>query len=536
MRERLFYVALILCALPALGWSLPDIKGKTEPSREPYQPFVNSPTGVPASEQPTLTPAPFNDPKRVWTLPELVDEGLKRNPNTTEAWALAKSAAADVNVARSAYYPTVTLGGNGGAAHDTTPLYPGSQRVNQFTAGPQIQIEYLLLDFGARSAGVEAARFNLLSRNFSFNQTLQSVVLSILTSYYNLDGAKAGVANAEAALALTTATFKSVEIKQSVGLGNSTDVAQARQGMEQSRFNLENARGVLSTAEIQLATSLGLPGNVHMEVAPPSNLPSLAILEEQVNKLIDLAFRQRPDLAGKYNTWRSRLAAADQAEANRWPTLTTGANLQRTYYQADSSGPGGNFKGSGNYDDASATLSFRFDIFDGGNKSNQALSAKKLAESAKADLLVSELGAISDVVTNFVTFKTAAKKMDAAQALLDASQKSLDSVQIGYKTGLKNILDLLTAQSNLAAARSTLSQSRTDLFVSSANLSNSTGSLLPGTGSATAELTPMPATARTEVAIPADTTDALPQPEKVEPLPLPVKAGPPVATDDTTDP
>jgi outer membrane protein TolC len=385
-----------------------------------------------------------------------------------------------------------------------------------------LQIDYLLLDFGARHAGLEAARFNLLSRNFNFNQALQSVVLSVMTSYYNLDGAKAALANAEAALTLADATLQSVEIKQQVGLATSTDAAQARQGVEQNKFNLENARGVLSTTQIQLATSLGLPANVNLQVAPPSNPPSLAILEEEVDKLIDLAFRQRPDLAGKYNTWRSRLASADQAEANRWPTLTSGINLQRTYYQANSAGPAGDFKGSGHFDDASAILTFRFDLFDGGNKSNLALSAKKLAESAKADLQVSELGAIADVVTNFVAFKTAAKKVDAAQALLDASRKNIDSVQIGYRNGLKSLLDLLTAQSNLTSAQSTLSQSRTDLFVSSANLSNSTGSLLPVSGLKTALATVAPLAAKAQTRLEAP-------------------SAPPIATsivtsDDATDP
>ncbi len=478
---RRSYLVIFLAYAACIGPAAAVASEKGDANKPPTnanEPYSGEGAGLPSSERPAPAPKDFEDPAKVWTLPELLDEALKHNPTTTQAWEQANVAAAQVGVAKAAYWPTVDLAVSGTASHETTANYPGTQENNQINVTPQLQIQYLLLDFGARKANVELNRFNLLSQNFTFNKSLQTVTLAVMSAYYNLDGAKAAVKNAESALALSEANLRSAEIKLKAGLGTSTDEAQARQSVEQGKFNLESARGALSTAEIQMAGSLGLTGNTKLEVAPPSNAPSLAMLEEEVDKLIDLAFKQRPDLASKYNTWRSKLAAVDQAEANRWPALTVGANLQRSYYQAHVSGGSKDFNGSGHDDGASVNLTFGFGLFDGGGRDYQLKAARHAAEAAKADLAASELGVISDVVSNFVAFKTSAKQVDAAQALLDASQKGYDSVRISYRGGLKSIIDLLTAQSNLALAESTLSQARSGLFLASANLANATGSIM----------------------------------------------------------
>jgi hypothetical protein len=145
MRSFLFSIILGVAAGVAVSAaesaSLPKIKGKIDPSHEPDMPFTSQLAGVPVSEQPGAAPAPFDNAAKVWTLPELIDEALKRNPNTVQAWELANAAAADVKVARSAYYPTVTVGANGGASHTTTPLFPGTETTDQFTAATSVSIK-----------------------------------------------------------------------------------------------------------------------------------------------------------------------------------------------------------------------------------------------------------------------------------------------------------------------------------------------------------------------------------------------------------
>ncbi|MDR1146266.1 MAG: TolC family protein [Verrucomicrobiales bacterium] len=423
-----------------------------------------------------VTPAPFDDAAREWTLPELVDEALRRNPRTTQAWQQANALAAQLGVQRALDYPTISVGAEVGGSHVTQPAADGRHTSNQLFIGPTVQLQYLLLDFGARKAAQEQARFNLLSQNFNFNQTLQTVTLGVMNGYYNLDGAQVQLANAEAAERLADAVYRQAEVKARAGLATATDLAQARQNVEQYRYQLEGARGKVSTARVALATSLGIPGHAPLHIAAPAGLPSLAALAVRVDELIDTAFRQRPELAAKYHAWRAQLAAVDLAAANRWPALNMNVGLQRGYYATDAAAP----NGVDHRDNASAVLAFSFDLFDGGQQAYQVKGAEALAAAARAALLDSQLGVIAEVVAGYVAFKTAARQVDAAQALLAAAQNSFDSTDISYRHGLKNLIDVLTAQRDLAAARATLAVARADLCNASASLSNATGSLLVG--------------------------------------------------------
>ncbi len=420
-------------------------------------------------------------PDREWGLFELVDVGLERNPGTRQAWQNARSAAAQAGVARSAYYPTLTLTGAGGPGHTTTPTYPGFSKNEQISGGPGLAVTWLLLDFGSRSAGVDAARQALFASNFQFNKTFQDVIFSVMQAYYNLDSKRALLDSAAAILKLADGTLESLDRKKRVGLASQTDWLQARQNQAQARFAVEAARGDFINAQAGLMQTLGLPANAQVRVLPPPASPNLAVLDRQVDELIAEALNQRPDVSAKIAAFLQKKALARQAGANIWPTVTAGASAQRTFYDADVSAPPRSFSGSSHDNNYGATLTISMDLFDGLNKVNKARAARSDAEAAQADLTQTELGAIADVVLNYNNVQTAIQKIAASQALLEASQKAFEAARIGYKNGLNSILDLLTAQNNLASSSATNIQSRNDLFLSSAALARSTGSLTPKT-------------------------------------------------------
>ena len=68
-------------------------------------------------------------------------------------------------------------------------------------------------------------------------------------------------------------------------------------------------------------------------------------------------------------------------------------------------------------------------------------------------------------------------KLKYSEAFLESSEESYSLASEGYKAGLKSILDLLLAQSNLADARSSLIQSKNDVLVVFAEFLHATGSL-----------------------------------------------------------
>ena len=116
------------------------------------------------------------------TLAEVVDLGLRNNPQTRFSWANARAAAAAYGSERGAYLPTID--GEVTGTRLKTVASQGRSAVTQSVLSPSLSLTYLLFDFGGRSGTVGAARNSLLAANYTHNAALQDVVLQIQTALF----------------------------------------------------------------------------------------------------------------------------------------------------------------------------------------------------------------------------------------------------------------------------------------------------------------------------------------------------------------
>lgn len=414
-------------------------------------------------------------------LVELISLGLRRNPGILQAWENARADAARLGQSKAPYYPKVTFnaqaGKNDSVNSEETSFTPTTRT---FSYGPQFDITWLLLDFGSRGFGKDAARQTLIASNFQFNRTLQDTILAVETAYFQLDSARMQLKAREDNLNVARATQQSVEIQMKSGLANITQLLQAQQAVAQAVYDLESAKANVTTAQANLAKSVGLPANAALNVESPAGDPPLKELDLTVNGMIAGALARRPDLAAKFAAFRSKLALYNQAQRNILPTVTGNLNLGRNFFnETINSGQGESAKPDGVTASYAGSLVLSVDLFDGFLKWNKAREAKASAEAARQDLAASEISAIAEVWNNYYNYKTALKQIEAGRDLVAASQKAFDSMSISYKVGLNSIVDLLTAQNNLSSARLTFITARTTLFLASANLAYSTGGLAP---------------------------------------------------------
>jgi outer membrane protein TolC len=70
------------------------------------------------------------------------------------------------------------------------------------------------------------------------------------------------------------------------------------------------------------------------------------------------------------------------------------------------------------------------------------------------------------------------RKQDAAVALLEAANASYSASLEAYNYGVKNLVDVVTAENQLAQARLSGVSARSELFLEAVNLEFATGNLL----------------------------------------------------------
>src|SRR6202035_1115538 len=112
-------------------------------------------------------------PGRVYDLPNLIDLAQQTNPETRAAWQETRAAAARLGIAEGAYLPT--LGAIGMASYAHLPDYDkmGPFLVRTGVLEPLVRLDWLLLDFGRRTADLDNAAQTLLGANLQVNRKQQ---------------------------------------------------------------------------------------------------------------------------------------------------------------------------------------------------------------------------------------------------------------------------------------------------------------------------------------------------------------------------
>jgi outer membrane protein len=443
-------------------------------SPPPYaKPLVSSPA---AAEMSRSFPTP--ERSRRFALTELIDLALQRNPSTRSAWQSAEAAAAAAGKAREPFYPVVRTQSVNGYQRlvDLVPKHWGTLKTWQSRS--QVSLDYDLLDFGRRDASASSALNQVIAANLLFNRAVQQVVFDVERSYYELDAAEAGVDAAQATLKLATTDRNNAERRQQHGLATQPEVLLARQREAQAGYDLENARLAVSLAQADLAVALGVRAGDAPEVERLANQPLPNSLGADVDQLIDSAVRERPDLAAKVSIVRAKQADVALARASLYPTLglTSFYGAQAFSYRL-SNPETPTFNALAPEYGAGVTL--KWDVFTGFSRVNSIHQAEAERDAARSDLTSAEIDVAANVWRAYYSYLTARRKYDYAEALLAASESSYHSNFKSYGLGLVNVIDLLSAERELASARFTIIQSKAALLISAAAVSFATGAIAP---------------------------------------------------------
>src|SRR4029453_6058926 len=166
------------------------------------------------------------DPEKTYELPELIDIAQRMNPETRVAWEKARQAAIAVGLAAGTYYPLLATTATGGAAPLAFPfpenVFPGGLPHGYLTPNnrlvlPIVSLEWWLLDFGRRSATVDAAKALQLEATGGFNAKPQPVVFAVTRAFYALTAVRGQVAAARAALESAQALETAAEASRARG-------------------------------------------------------------------------------------------------------------------------------------------------------------------------------------------------------------------------------------------------------------------------------------------------------------------------------
>jgi outer membrane protein TolC len=427
------------------------------------------------------------DPVHPYTLAELIDVAEDHNPSTRTIWERAKQKARELGLAKAAYYPELeglAVFGDGRLINPfPKPLAPrGYVLVELPKVQPEVALQYLIFDFGKREASVDSAKAEKLAAGADVIQVNQALAFHVASAYYQLVTAQERLQAAEDTLRTAQTTQDAAENRLNNGLATLPDVLNARAETAQAVFDEESADGDEKIARVTLTEGVGAEPSPEIVIDGQRSAPLPESLTMSIEALIHRAIENRPELMAQALRIRSAEARIRAAKAEYKPQiLLSGSGAQTSVWPASDYGQ----LGAASEPTWSVELGIHWRIFDGGVRKNEVLIAESKRREAQDELTTIDDETTRQVWTAYIAFRTALRKHDAAVALLESANESYSASLDAYKYGVKNLVDVVTAENQLARARLSSVSARSELFLEAVNLEFATGNLLRNQPSAT---------------------------------------------------
>ncbi len=395
---------------------------------------------------PSPAPPAAKPAAHVLTLEDALRIARAHQPQLREARAGVEAAQARADQARAPLLPQVN--GSGAYARETANFVsrPGSlpsdvsvrssetswETFNAYNFG--LSVNQLLYDFGLSRARWGAARATAQSQAASERVTLQQVLLSVRTTYFQARAAKGLVTVARDTLANQEKHLQQVQGFVEVGTRPEIDLAQARADRANALVQVINAENGYDTDRALLNQAMGVEGGADYDVADDT-LPSVGGEDEDTEVLLTRALAARPEFAALESEIHAQSLTVRSLRGAYWPSLSASTGLTEAGEQV------GDLVWNWN---VGVVLSIP--VFQGGLTRAQVHEAQATLTSlqAQADALRQQVRV--DVEQARLAVRAAKAVVDAAQEALVNSQEQLRLAEGRYEAGVGSIIELGDAQ------------------------------------------------------------------------------------------
>jgi outer membrane protein len=390
-----------------------------------------------ASPLPTIEELPASTAPKL-TLADAEHIAMQHNPNVTIAHLLQLAQAQVVREARSAELPGAIANLTAVDAHTNSRITAGALNnpiVYQRAAGG-LTVDQLITDFGRTHNLIKSAQSSSKAQLETERATAQDITIAVDQAFYQALTAQSVLKVAQQTVATRQATGEQIGALTQSKLRSTLDLSLANVQVSQAQLLVLDAQNALASAMANLNAILGSDSDTQYDLVDETPATPQAA-QPNVEELVQLAFRARPDLAAL----RDRSLAARQFSSAEHdlvrPTISALAVAGGTPVRADQIQ-------SSWYAAAGANVSIS--LFNGFEYSARAREADLRATAAQEQMRNLRDNIARDVRAAVLNTQIAFQRIAVTQQMLDQANTALELAQARYKVGLSGIADLTQAQ------------------------------------------------------------------------------------------
>ncbi len=333
--------------------------------------------------------------------------------------------------------------------------------------GAGVSLNQLVTDFGRTKTLVQSADLYAQAQDQSTEATRTQILLAVDQAYFDELRAEAVLKVAQETVSARQLVADQIGALQRSSLRSTLDVSFANVNLSDAKLLLATAQNNINSAQVQLANTLGMPGQAQQGGFQLSPEPAPGPLPNTVQPLVDQALRDRPDAASLRLEQTSAERTAKAEHDLYFPTVSVAGVAGAV--------PTGVSEVPGRY--GAIGINVNVPIFNGHLFKARQTEAELRAQAAAQVLKVLENRIQRDVEVAYLNATTAFQRIGLTAELLEQARMAADLAQSRYDIGLGSIVELSQAQLNVTAAEIANSSAEYDYQAERANLAFQMGAL-----------------------------------------------------------
>ena len=424
-------------------------------------------------------------------LDTVVEIALADNPGIEAAAARVRQAKAQVDQARSTYWPRLDANASGARvtlAENTYEQNLAAARLLSPAASSDDPQEYYNADLTAswtlfdgfeRKFSNASARYGEQSSTAALNDARRLLISAVAFSYFSAQLALENISIARADEEFNQRQLADAEARQRVGTGALSDVLNFQVRKNQAKTTLINQEYQLEIALYGLAALLGLPDSRlpdHVSLARLSPETDPELSSPPVDELIADAMDRRPDIQQAQWSIKQTEAQVKIAQSDYYPSVVLAGSLDGE--RLDDPGFGQNDVGN------RVQVGLSYNLFAGGFTRAKVREVRHRRVELEKRLEELVLSVTSDIRSSVALVMTAQTQVALQRENVDLVQRTRDLVEKEYNAGQGSLVRLNEAQKDLTTAQSNLALALVGLRQAWVELETRTGNVLVTHGNA----------------------------------------------------
>jgi outer membrane protein len=366
--------------------------------------------------------------------------------------------------------PSVTASGSATRVDDSFLNYDAARLAGQNDWSAGVVAKYNLFSGGKNSSNIRASYDEVKAAKEQLHAALDETLLGIKQAFYGVVLARETIEVRREALDVLETQLKNVTARRTAGTASDFEVLQAQVAVANERPNFIRAQNDYRVAVNQLALAIGYVGAKELLGEDVSGELKITETNPDLQKLLELAYENRPDLkqahrtalAAKNKVWAAGAAylpTVDLTGGYAWEKSSLTSEMEQGYLKGWQVG-----------------VSSSWTLFDGFAREAKLVEARATERAAQAAYTQERLNTEVTIREAFSDFTQAKDILVSAEKTVDEARESLRLSKARFDAGTSTQLDVLQAQSALSQSRLNLLNSRYSYIIDCAKLDRATGS------------------------------------------------------------